>query len=81
MPRKSDARGAWVSTGLLRQRASVLTGILNGIDETVWNPATIPTLPARVRREAPATPRGEQGGLQSRFGLHDDPASFVLRRA
>jgi starch synthase len=26
--------------GLLRHRADQLTGILNGIDETVWNPAT-----------------------------------------
>lgn len=26
--------------GLLRHRANRLTGILNGIDETVWNPAT-----------------------------------------
>jgi len=32
--------------GLLRARAADLSGILNGIDETVWNPAADPLLPA-----------------------------------
>jgi starch synthase len=31
--------------GLLRTRAAVVTGIVNGIDDTVWNPATDPALP------------------------------------
>ncbi len=31
--------------GLLRQRAPVVSGILNGIDEEVWNPATDAHLP------------------------------------
>jgi starch synthase len=31
--------------GLLRQRAGVVTGILNGIDDEVWNPATDSHLP------------------------------------
>jgi starch synthase len=31
--------------GLLRQRAGVLTGILNGVDPEVWNPAGDPALP------------------------------------
>ena len=36
--------------GLLRARADVLSGILNGIDTTVWDPAHDPHLAARVRR-------------------------------
>ncbi len=64
--------------GLLRQRAHVLTGILNGIDDAVWNPATDPHLPApfdakRLQRRA-----ANKAALQLRFGLHADPASFVL---
>ena len=31
--------------GLLRTRAAVVQGIVNGIDDTVWNPATDVTLP------------------------------------
>src|SRR6185295_2096675 len=33
--------------GLLRARANVLTGILNGCDYDVWNPETDPLIPAR----------------------------------
>ncbi len=32
--------------GLLRARSSVLSGICNGIDTQVWNPAADPQLPA-----------------------------------
>ena len=32
--------------GLLRVRASVVEGIVNGIDDSVWNPATDPLIPA-----------------------------------
>jgi starch synthase len=31
--------------GLIRARANVVSGILNGIDEQIWNPATDPHLP------------------------------------
>jgi len=33
--------------GLLRHRAGVLSGVLNGIDEEIWNPATDELIPAR----------------------------------
>ncbi len=37
--------------GLLRERADVLSGILNGIDIAVWNPATDPDIAARFSAE------------------------------
>ncbi|MET0154211.1 MAG: glycogen synthase GlgA [Candidatus Binatia bacterium] len=38
--------------GLLRARGAALVGILNGIDEQAWNPATDRHLPARYGSEA-----------------------------
>jgi starch synthase len=58
--------------GLLRARASVVMGIRNGIDDSVWNPATDPEvaqnytamrIDARVRNKA---------ALQARMGLAPD---------
>ena len=43
---QSDEAGMGLS-GLLRDRANALVGILNGIDIDVWNPATDPGIPAR----------------------------------
>ena len=37
--------------GVLRKRANLLTGILNGIDPAVWNPATDAHLASRYRRD------------------------------
>src|SRR5207249_7851544 len=37
--------------GLLRARASVLSGILNGIDVSVWNPQTDPHIAYRFGAE------------------------------
>jgi starch synthase len=59
--------------GLLRARANVVSGILNGIDETVWNPATDPSIPARYI--APDGRSPNKTALQARLGLTSDPAS------
>jgi len=64
--------------GLLRQRAGVLTGILNGVDDTVWNPATDPHLPARYDARRLARRAANKASLQERFGLADEPATFVV---
>ena len=59
--------------GLLRHRAGVLTAILNGIDEHVWDPATDPWLGSRfdAKHLAQRTPNKES--LQARFGLEVEP--------
>src|SRR5690606_6121882 len=59
--------------GVLRARADVLRGILNGIDDEVWDPARDPHI------EAPFGPRRLQAkrinkrALQARFGLEPRP--------
>ncbi|MGK2914045.1 MAG: glycogen synthase GlgA [Porticoccaceae bacterium] len=56
--------------GLLRQRSADLTGILNGIDEEVWNPATDPHLPCGYNRATLAKgKRLNKAALQRELGL------------
>lgn len=55
--------------GLLRGRSDVLSGILNGIDTTVWDPATDPYLKARRRGASLQWRRQNKQALKSRFGL------------
>jgi starch synthase len=62
----------------LRQRADVLTGILNGIDETVWNPATDTHLAARFDAKHLARRAANKTALQASVGLDTDRATFVL---
>jgi len=64
--------------GLLRARADVLTGILNGIDDAVWNPATDVHLSVRYDRRRLAKRAANKAALQARFGLDVEPASFLL---
>ena len=64
--------------GLLRKRASVLTGILNGIDDIVWNPATDIHLAARFDAKHLTRRAKNKAALQTRFGLAVDPAAFVF---
>ena len=61
--------------GLLRGRADKLVGILNGIDESAWNPATDTAIAAPYDR-ADLAPRAlDKADLQTRFGLDLDPAA------
>ena len=64
--------------GLLRHRADVLTGILNGIDDTVWNPATDVHLAARFDRRHLARRAANKAALQARLGLDAEPASALF---
>jgi starch synthase len=64
--------------GLLRTRAPVLSGILNGIDEAVWDPAADPLLPSRFSRRQPRRRRPNKAALQDRFGLTRDPGALLF---
>jgi len=59
--------------GLLRGRARVLDGILNGLDTAEWNPATDPLLPAHYSAADPAGRAANKAHLQARMGLAPDP--------
>jgi starch synthase len=68
--------------GLLRTRAHELTGIVNGIDTTVWDPAGDPAVPVpySVRRLAPR--RRNTAALRTQLGLRrsDGPLFAVVSR-
>ena len=64
--------------GLLRQRASVLSGILNGIDDNVWNPATDTLIPAQYGRGRLSRRVGNKAALQRRLGLHEKPDALLI---
>jgi starch synthase len=59
--------------GLLRGRADLLTGILNGIDETVWDPAADPLIPQPYDAADLEGRAVNKADLQARFGLDPDP--------
>jgi starch synthase len=64
--------------GLLRLRSDVVSGILNGIDDKVWNPATDPDLPATFT----AAQLGRRGqnklALKERFGITTPEKSLLF---
>jgi starch synthase len=63
--------------GLLRARAADLLGIVNGIDEDVWNPATDPFLPVAYDAAGLERKAGNKRALQERLGLVVDDAAFL----
>jgi starch synthase len=60
--------------GLLRARADVLSGILNGIDTSVWDPAQDPHLAARFDVDRLTERGANKVALQTAVGLDADPA-------
>lgn len=66
----------------LRHRGEALVGILNGIDTTVWDPATDPHLAVRFDAEHLADRAVNRSALATRLGFPDDdvPLATVVTR-
>jgi starch synthase len=59
--------------GLLRHRQSVLTGILNGIDTSMWDPARDVHIEQRYDARTLELKSANKAALQSRMGLPAEP--------
>ena len=72
--------------GLLRERSGDLTGILNGIDTSVWDPATDPHIPGCFYTDVSSGFESEilqnratnKAALQRRLGLQLAPDALML---
>jgi starch synthase len=64
--------------GLLRTRAPVLHGILNGIDDAVWNPAADPLIVADFSVSRLEGRAADKVSLQAWFGLEARPDALLF---
>jgi starch synthase len=64
--------------GLLRTRATVLSGFLNGIDDAVWNPADDPCLAATYTATRLKARGQNKSALQRRIGLEVKPEALLF---
>jgi starch synthase len=64
--------------GLIKYHKDKLTGILNGIDTQVWDPAADPVLPARYSLKNLKGKATNKKALQQRLGQKTDPDAFLL---
>ncbi|WP_414636900.1 glycogen synthase GlgA [Aquabacterium sp.] len=64
--------------GVIRGRAGEVAGILNGIDEAVWNPANDAALAARYDAERLDGKQACRQALQASLGLDLDDQSLLL---
>jgi starch synthase len=69
---KQDSGGFGLD-GVLRQRAADLSGIMNGVDYAVWNPATDPWTACRYSPEDLAGKAECKAALQREWGLETAP--------
>ncbi|MGI9433847.1 MAG: glycogen synthase GlgA [Geminicoccaceae bacterium] len=61
--------------GVLRERSGVLTGITNGIDIDIWNPADDPNIIKPYSNRSLSGKAANKAALQSRFNLVTDIAA------
>lgn len=68
--------------GLINTRAPVLSGIVNGIDTDVWDPATDTSLAATFSPRRMKGRDANRRAIEARFGLHEDadPLFVVVSR-
>jgi starch synthase len=68
--------------GVLRARAGALSGILNGVDQAVWNPQTDAAIAARFSASEPAGKLICKQALRAEFGLaaSSGPVFCVISR-
>ncbi len=64
--------------GLLKQRSSRLSGIINGIDAENWDPATDPLIPCRFDKNDLSGKAKDKSALQQRFNLKQEPEVAVI---
>jgi len=72
------AEGGMALDGLLRLRSSVVSGILNGIDQAIWNPATDRTLPAPYDAVRLSRRRRNKAALKESFGITSPETSLLF---
>jgi starch synthase len=68
--------------GLIAARAARVSGIVNGIDPAVWNPAADAALPARYTADTLDARDGNRAAVEAAFGLapDDGPIFTVVSR-
>jgi starch synthase len=59
--------------GLLRARSGALSGVLNGVDETVWNPSLDPAIACHYDAGNPGGKASCKAALQKELGLDINP--------
>ncbi len=64
--------------GVLRQRRGVLSGIINGIDDDVWNPAADANVTQPYDERTLAGKAINKAALQHRFGLNVDEDALLF---
>ncbi len=64
--------------GLLQERVHLLSGVLNGVDHTIWNPGTDALLPNRYDAHRLAGKAKVKRALQTSMGLEERPDALVF---
>ena len=64
--------------GLLHYRSDKLSGILNGIDDIVWNPETDPYLKTNYDHKKLAGKKKNKAALQKEYKLPNEPNALLI---